>query len=175
MIAEDNRKLTLEHDILLSVFIPGDPAPQGSKRYVGKDRNGRAILAESSVNVKGWRETVTTYIVAAMRARRPRYVGPLALELSFALRRPRSPPAPTHITKPDLSKLLRAVEDSMVDAGLIKDDSHIVIELITKHYPAGPDITATQLNFWIRAPAICGVHITLRTVQENYGGGCRNS
>lgn len=37
----------------LHLFIPGSPAPQGSKRHLG-----RGILIESSKNVGPWRERI---------------------------------------------------------------------------------------------------------------------
>ena len=43
---------------MIQVTVMGQPAPQGSKRYVGQSRAGRGILVESSANVKPWREDV---------------------------------------------------------------------------------------------------------------------
>ena len=39
-----------------------------------------------------------------------------------------------HQTKPDLSKLVRATEDALVDGGLIKDDSCVFAMWATKRY-----------------------------------------
>ena len=43
---------------MIQVTVMGQPAPQGSKRYVGQSRAGRGILVESSAKVKPWREDV---------------------------------------------------------------------------------------------------------------------
>jgi crossover junction endodeoxyribonuclease RusA len=113
----------------LSVFVPGQPAPQGSKRYVG---HGRMI--ESSRALPAWREAVRWTAVNAW-AQRPPLTGAVVLSLAFVLRRPASTPkrrTPAATKKPDASKLLRAVEDALTDAGVWRDDS-LVIELhVTK-------------------------------------------
>lgn len=50
---------------------------------------------------------------------------PLILEVEFRMRRPKKPKSEYHITAPDLSKLLRAVEDAM-EFIIYKDDRQIV-------------------------------------------------
>lgn len=104
--------------------VIGTPAPQGSKRHVG-----RGIMIESSKNVKPWRDAVAAE--AYTHAQRC-LTGPLTLVVVFRLRMPRSRPAKAlragvapSVVKPDLSKLIRSTEDALVDAGLISDDARI--------------------------------------------------
>ena len=95
----------------------GRPAPQGSKRHVG---NG--IMVEQSVHVKPWREAVK-----AAAPPGPRLDGPLAVAMVFTMPRPKSArKADTVPCKtPDLSKLARATEDAITDAGLWADDARV--------------------------------------------------
>lgn len=103
---------------VLDVFVPGRPAPQGSKRHVG---NG--IMIESSKALPAWREAVR-WTTAQAWNRQPPITGAVLLTLEFVLPRPLStPPA---IKKPDASKLIRAVEDALTDAGVWRDDSLVV-------------------------------------------------
>ena len=115
----------------LKFTVHGLPAPQGSKRHVGK-----GVMVESSKYVKPWRESVKA---AAIDANREHgfimMVGSISATFRFFFSRPKShygagknagkvkcgaPQA--HIIKPDLSKLIRSTEDALVDAGIIRDD-----------------------------------------------------
>jgi crossover junction endodeoxyribonuclease RusA len=65
--------------------------------------------------------------------------GPLHLQLEFRLPMPASRPkrmrdagTAWHTTKPDLSKLIRATEDALTDAGLIRDDARICALRVSK-------------------------------------------
>ena len=108
------------HGPVTSVFIPGRPAPQGSKRHLG---NG--IMVESSKAVKPWRVDVAW----AVRAHFPAPMdGPVRLELEFVMPRPKSAPkrsTPPAIKRPDVDKLARAVLDAITGV-VVADDSQIV-------------------------------------------------
>ena len=81
----------------LRVFVPGHPAPQGSKRHVG-----RGILIESSKAVGPWRERVA--LAAHSNAERL-LAGPVVLTLEFVMPRPKSAPkrsTPPAIRRPDI-------------------------------------------------------------------------
>lgn len=120
-------------------FVPGLPAPQGSKRHVG---NG--VMIESSAKVKPWREAVKAAALAERVAHTP---GPVSIALHFMFPRPKShygtgknahiqkPSAPTwHSVKPDLDKLIRSTLDALTDCGLIDDDSRVVQLFPSKRY-----------------------------------------
>lgn len=107
---------------VLDVFVPGKPAPQGSKRYVG---NGISI--ESSKAVKPWRADIREDVAA--RFDPPPLTGALLVELEFSMPRPASAPkrsTPPAIKRPDLDKLSRAVLDALGSAGVWRDDSQVV-------------------------------------------------
>jgi crossover junction endodeoxyribonuclease RusA len=115
--------------------VYGRPAPQGSKRAVGRRRNGSAILIEMSPHVKPWREAVKE---AGLEA----YTGPpievaVILNVTFTIKAPAKMPKgrifPT--TTPDLSKMIRSTEDAITDAGIWRDDALVVVCSAQKLYP----------------------------------------
>jgi crossover junction endodeoxyribonuclease RusA len=83
---------------------------------------GHAIMAESSKKVLPWREAVK-----AAAPSQPRLDGPLAVHMVFTLRRPASARKSdlSPCRTPDLSKLARATEDAITDAGLWGDDARV--------------------------------------------------
>ena len=127
------------------------PAPQGSKRHVGK-----GVMIESCANVKPWRLLVAH---AAVASGVPLLRGPVRLSLVFLFTRPAGhyrkdgtlkPSAPAyHAVKPDGSKLQRSTEEAL--SGLvIEDDARIVGTVWEKRYCVGNErpgalITVIQL------------------------------
>jgi Holliday junction resolvase RusA-like endonuclease len=124
----------------ITIVVAGAPAPQGSKKAIINRHTGKVALIESSKAVKPWREAVRSEAAAVMRtlALEP-LDGPVWAEMAFYFRRPRShyrtgryshllrPDAPiAPITPPDLSKLRRATEDALTDAGVWADDARVV-------------------------------------------------
>lgn len=148
---------------LLDVFVPGRPAPQGSKnarpiyKGRGKDRQftGRVAQVESSAAVAPWRTDIRA---AAAKARSDQLAetGPMLVTLMFVMPRPTSTPkrrTPAAVKRPDLDKLIRAVLDAVGSAGCVWTDDSQVVDLhatkriaelgetpgcrITIHTPAG--------------------------------------
>lgn len=124
---------------MIEIIVYGQPAPQGSKKFVGLAKSGRGILIESSKKVKPWREAVKLAAIEAMGgAGAKRITGPVAVEMVFTVPKPKSAPKRKQTwpdKKPDLSKLVRAAEDSLCDAGVFEDDARIVNCLSRKRYP----------------------------------------
>ena len=123
--------------LLLAEFkVIGRPAPQGSKRGFVNKSTGRVVMVEQSKYVKPWRDIVVS---ACIDPRRPAFDGPLRLRMVFTMAKPAS--KPKHLktypdVAPDISKLCRAVEDAMTDAGVYRDDSQIVeYDRLAKVYP----------------------------------------
>lgn len=127
------------------------PAPQGSKRHVGK-----GVMIESCASVKPWRILVAQSAVAA---RVPMLRGPVRLSVVFLFNRPAGhyrkdgtlkPSAPTyHAVRPDGSKLQRSTEDALSKLAY-EDDARIVGGTWEKRYTVGNEqpgalITVTQL------------------------------
>jgi crossover junction endodeoxyribonuclease RusA len=121
---------------MTAFFIPGVPAPQGSKSFKGF-RGGKPILAESSAKVKPWRTAVSFLAHAEVEARGEAWNEPLFVTLAFWLPRPASVTErrrPYPAVKPDLDKLIRSTLDGLTDSGLIGDDAQVVTLLAGKKY-----------------------------------------
>lgn len=109
---------------MFAIFIPGNPAPQGSKRHLG---NG--VMVESSKRVKPWRSDIRSALLDDGGQPRARFAGPVRVDLEFVLPRPKGAPkkrTPAADKRPDIDKLLRAVFDAIGSAGVWRDDSQVV-------------------------------------------------
>lgn len=115
--------------------VYGRPAPQGSKRPIGRRKNGSAIMIEMSSYVKPWRAAVKEAAMKAING--PMIETAVILNVTFTLKAPAKMPKgriyPS--TVPDLSKLVRATEDGITESGLWKDDALVVVEVSQKLYP----------------------------------------
>jgi crossover junction endodeoxyribonuclease RusA len=115
----------------LAVFVPGKPAPQGSKRHVG-----RGVMVESSKDVKPWRNDIRAACIDRDGKPLAYFDGPVAVRLEFICYRPGSIPkrkkTPAATKKPDIDKLSRAVLDAIGSAGCWRDDSQVVRLSATK-------------------------------------------
>jgi Holliday junction resolvase RusA-like endonuclease len=114
---------------LLTIIVFGDPAPQGSKRFVGIAKHtGRGILVEQSKKVKPWRQDVAAAAREAVSGGKA-LDGNLAVRMVFTLPKPVSAPKTRRTwpnKRPDISKCCRSTEDALVTAGAIADDARIV-------------------------------------------------
>ncbi len=106
------------------------PGPQGSKRHLG---NG--VMVESSKKVKPWRQAVKAAAIEAKTAGFLPYSGPVAMRVTFYLRKPQRPKNSQYpITYPDSSKLLRSTEDALTEAGVWLDDAQVVDTELKKRF-----------------------------------------
>ena len=128
-------------------FVPGHPAPQGSKRHVG---GGRMI--ESSTALGPWRQRIALFTHNALLDV-DLIDGPVHIQCHFVMRRPVNTPSttPPAIKRPDLDKLCRAVLDGITGTA-IYDDSQIT-ELSASKRIAEPGETP-------------GVHIHLKGTEH---------
>jgi Holliday junction resolvase RusA-like endonuclease len=111
----------------LTIDVSGEPASQGSHSVI----NGRIVQVNSSKHKK-WRNAVVFAALDLIGEDWTSIDEPVELTVIFYLPRPksvltRSFPA----VMPDLDKLVRAVGDSLTNAGIIIDDSRIIT--ITAH------------------------------------------
>jgi Holliday junction resolvase RusA-like endonuclease len=129
----------MDAEVKVTLTIVGDPKPQGSKTAFNA-KNGQARTKESGgIGFAAWRNAVAE---AAVRARFDLGVtldGPLRLDVAFRFRMPKTRPAAVRrasealkTTAPDLSKLVRALEDGLQAGGLITDDARICHLVCTK-------------------------------------------
>ncbi len=129
----------------LTIHIPGEPRPQGSKKAFVRGK--RAVLVEANPGLKTWRQTVTLHA----RKHAGTYTGerPLHVTYRFTLTKPKSVRRWLPWVKPDLDKLLRAINDGLGDAKVWDDDSRITTITASKQYatptqPPGATVTIRE-------------------------------
>jgi len=128
----------------------GLPRPGGSKRAFVNPRTGRVVVTDDCKQNRTWREAVKAAYLAVCAGGGEPLAGPLRLELTFLLPRPKGhwgtgrdaeklrPSAPRWpAVRPDLTKLIRSTEDAL--SGLAwRDDAQIVEQIARKVYCVGP-------------------------------------
>jgi len=132
---------------MISYWIEGEPAPQGSK--TGFIKNGRVVMVESSKKVKPWREAVA----ATTKRQVENLYGfpisePCEIALVFYLLKPKTVTRKWPAVKPDLDKLIRSTFDGLTTGGLYTDDALVIEVSATKLYATdriGCQIIATEL------------------------------
>ncbi len=132
--------------MVISFFVSGIPKPAGSKRAVIK--NGKAIVFDMSKN-KQWRKDVSTVAKIAMKnfgINEPLNC-PIAMGLRFVIKKPNTSKHKYPIVRPDLTKLIRCVEDAMNNI-VYKDDALIIEQQCSKYYDnySGVYVTIKTLN-----------------------------
>lgn len=139
----------------IEIKAVGLAQPQGSKS--ARVVKGRAIMTEGFGDGprrrKAWREAVADSARAWVteHPEHQPYDGPIAVDILFLLPRPATAPKRVQypMRKPDLSKLIRSVEDSMSKI-LYTDDARIVRLVAQKQFTAG----------------VPRVHIVIRPITE---------
>jgi Holliday junction resolvase RusA-like endonuclease len=121
----------MEDELMLDVFVPGAPIPQGS---LSQGRNGQLYWSNTKT-LRPWRKAMTNIIQAFM----PRDLGDgyddaVRVELQFFHKRGVSVKRKHKITAGDLDKLTRAVLDSLTDSKIISDDSRVTQLVCSKEY-----------------------------------------
>lgn len=136
----------------VNLWVPGTPAPQGSKRALRARGSGRVVLVESSKRLPAWRHTIAT--IAAARCPEP-LTGPLAVTLVFVMPRTKAMgdrPAPPMTQRPDLDKLTRAALDGLTGPVLI-DDSQVVDLRAYKRRAEPGEPTGMKASIWPVEPS----------------------
>lgn len=133
----------------VAFFVPGTPAPQGSKRFF-RGASGKSIGIEMSKQLPRWRSDIRDAAERAMAGRDP-FGGALEVELRFVYGRPAShlsakggikDSAPRHLaTGHDVDKVARGVLDALqVRTGgrVIVDDRCVTRLVASKEYGDRP-------------------------------------
>ena len=125
---------------MIAMRVLGHPAPQGSKRHVG-----RGIMVEASKHVTPWREAIVTECIRHEVAGRM-LSEPLEVFLAFYFPRPAghlkasgelkpsAPAYPARRSAGDIDKLVRSTLDGLVQAAVMADDSLVVNLTARKRY-----------------------------------------
>lgn len=136
-------------------FVPGVPAPGGSKKFVGfNPKNGRALLVDDAgKRNKNWRALVAAH--GYNHAPDQLLEGAIAVNFKFFMPRPKKhyrtgkfsealrPDAPTwHTVKPDVLKLTRSTEDALTSV-VWKDDCTTATITTEKRYGEDPGCMIT--------------------------------
>ncbi len=121
------------------LWVYGQPAPQGSKRFVGVSKAGKGIIVNASDKLTPWRNQVCVQAIEELdRLGRPApFSCAVWVDMDFTFLRPKSikPSKRPHMSiAPDLSKLVRSTEDALKDAGVFEDDSLVVKMSASKNY-----------------------------------------
>lgn len=122
------------------LHVLGTPAPQGSKRHVG-----RGILVESSKKVGPWREAVVaaaiTHDISGINIDTA-----VDIDITFWFARPKSHFATKGLrvsapiwpaVKPDIDKVVRSTLDALVQADILRDDALVTALAARKRYADG--------------------------------------
>jgi Holliday junction resolvase RusA-like endonuclease len=102
----------------------GVPQPKGSTRSFL--RGGRIVTTSDNPKLKGWQRTIAQSAKAAYP--RTTFPGPVSVTAVFHLPRPKAAKGRQfHTVRPDVDKLLRAVNDALT--GVLWVDDCMVVEL----------------------------------------------
>jgi len=139
------------NEALIQFKVSGVPGTAGSKKFVGIGKNtGRAIIIDASGKKgKDWRNLVASTAQEAVNAP---LSGPVKLDVHFVMPyrkgdldkhgEPKAKAPYWHTTKPDTTKMLRAVEDALKGIAWL-DDSQVAIQYCTKTYGKTPGATVS--------------------------------
>lgn len=128
---------------MISYWIDGEPAPQGSK--TGFIKNGRVVMVEASKKVKPWREAVAAETQAKVSSA---LQNPVEISLVFHLPKPKTVTRTWPAVKPDLDKLIRSTFDGLTTGGLYTDDALVIAVSASKQYATdriGCHVTASEV------------------------------
>lgn len=135
----------------ITITVEGIPAPQGSK--TAYKRGGRIVLVETSKKLAPWRNTVANTTATQMKQQHATTIPtgvPVKLDLLFTLTPPKSARKNTRdyvVRRPDLDKLIRAVNDALTGIAYADDNQVAVIHTSKRYGPTpGVHITITPLN-----------------------------
>jgi len=129
-----------------------DPAPQGSKKYVGTRRtaagNNIPLIVESSPKLPAWRKAVSEAVKQAMidSGDLSKFEGPVKLEAVFYLTRKKTVTRAYPTVPPDLDKVLRSLMDSCSFGGIWGDDAQVVRLEVSKKYAVGESGVAVTIS-----------------------------
>ena len=139
-----------------------DPAPQGSKKYVGSRKSAAGnlipMIVESSPKLPAWRKAVSDAVIKAMidSGDDSKFEGAVKVEAVFYLTRKSSVKRPYPTVPPDIDKVTRSLLDGITARsksgqilGVWQDDSQVVRLEVSKVYAtkeAGVAVTISKYN-----------------------------
>ena len=127
-----------------------DPAPQGSKKYVGSRKSAAGnlipMIVEASPKLPAWRKAVNDAVVQAMHDSGDdgKFEGAVKVEAIFYLTRKPTVKREHPIVPPDLDKLSRGLLDGMKPVWA--DDALVVRLEVSKKYAVGQSGVAVTIS-----------------------------
>lgn len=125
---------------MVSLTVYGHPVPKARARTV-RMKNGRT-MSFTPAKTANWEDSIRAQ---ALRSRPGQLLdGPLVMEATFYLLRPKSKPKKVKYpdTKPDLDNLVKSVKDAL-EGIIYTNDSRIVEEVVRKRYDDPPRVEIT--------------------------------
>jgi Holliday junction resolvase RusA-like endonuclease len=140
----------------LAFTVLGRAQPAGSKRAFQHSKTGRVVVVDDAAGSRPWKQQVAGEALTH-RNGDGLLTGELGLELAFFFARPKShyrtgrnshllkDSAPSRpVVKPDTTKLVRGVEDSLT--GVVwRDDAQVVHQVADKFYG---DPARVEIRVW---------------------------
>jgi len=127
-----------------------DPAPQGSKKYVGTRRTAAGanipLIIEASPKLPAWRKAVDEAVRQAMQESGDlsKFEGAVKVEAIFYLTRKPSVKRDLPTVPPDVDKLTRALLDAC--KAVWTDDALVVRLEVSKKYAVGQSGVAVTIS-----------------------------
>jgi Holliday junction resolvase RusA-like endonuclease len=136
-----------------------DPAPQGSKKYVGSRKSAAGnlipMIVESSPKLPAWRKAVSEAVIQGMidSGDDSKFEGAVKVEAVFYLTRKPSVKRALPTVPPDVDKILRSLMDGITARsksgeilGVWQDDSQVVRVDVSKVYATGQSGVAVTIT-----------------------------
>lgn len=121
-----------ERTVIVAFEIDGDPVPKGRPRAA---RIGNSIRMYTDRKTQAWETIVARFTGWAMSGLPTPLIGPLTLDATFFLPRPKTVKDEYPVTnRADVDNLLKALLDGMQAAGLFRDDKQFVDVVARKRY-----------------------------------------
>ena len=133
---------------MVTFAVPGIPIRQGSKQAF--TNGSKTWLVEANKAVYPWREKVAHSAQIAMDLHKlAAFDGAVGLEIEFIMPKPKTVTRQLPTAKPDLDKLIRAINDAITGI-CFTDDARVVRITAGKYYARfgepGAIITVTELD-----------------------------
>lgn len=139
-----------------------DPAPQGSKKYVGSRRtaagNTIPMIVESSPKLPAWRKAVSDAVIQGMKdsGDDSKFEGAVKVVAVFYVTRKPSVKREFPTVPPDVDKLCRSLLDGITARsksgqilGVWQDDSQVVRLEVSKLYAVGQSGVAVTITKYL--------------------------
>jgi Holliday junction resolvase RusA-like endonuclease len=117
---------------MFTLFVAGEPRPQGSKKAFNRGKH--IVLVEANKDLPAWRETMKKAFELKFMELDSRFETAISVSLTFWIKRPKSVKRQYATGTYDIDKLTRAALDSLQSSGVIANDNLVVDLTVRKNY-----------------------------------------